>query len=442
MDYKYLLKLTVNLFLLILLFFGAGFCFFKSVQAQEENTGLRILYQGNLLDSEDVPVQDGNYNMRFSIYDSETEGSIIWQEEYVFYNAVFVKNGQFKIILGRIKPLNLKIGAGPFWLGVSIGQQTDTGEIVWSLGMEQRKKIMSLSDFLKQEGLGYFEENGITEQEWEEIYRLLEEKLSGQPNLILLFDLEQIKTNENGSDSKLFDILKTFINFISEKISEIGDKITELGKKIDEVLAKMEEITLALLNIGEKIDRIYQVLITNKGLELGQPLPLTSEINNYTSQKFDQLIIKEGESSIRIFNQSIKIESLIFISFLNDPGSQWWISEKVPGGSFTLSLKEPATQDLIFNYWILDEEEQSVQSPIIEIPEEIGAKTKEKVGPTTEPITTSSQIIKQEVDQEEILPISLESEPEQEQEQEQEQEEKVLEPLPGEEEIFGPLPEE
>lgn len=367
MDWLKFKKIIMNFFLIIT-FLSFNFCFAEIIKAQEEDGGLRIIYQGTLSDEQGEPVEDGSYNMRFSIYDTETQGSIIWQEEYIFYNAVFVKNSRFKIILGRMKPLNLKIEQGPFWLDVSIGRLTESSEIVWNLGTEQRKKIISLSDFLKQEGLGYLEEGGVTEEEWEEIYRLLEEKLGQQPNLILLFDLEQMKTGETGS--QLFDILKTFINFISEKISEIGDKIVELGKKIDEVLTKLEEITSVLSNMGRKIDRLYQVLVADKGLESGEPLMPIDEINNYSGRKFERLVIKEGENSIRIFNESIKAESLIFISFLEDPGSYWWISEKVPGNSFTLFLKEPASKDLIFNYWILNEEDQLIQQTEVENPVE------------------------------------------------------------------------
>lgn len=355
MSCENFLKLTIKLFLVISLLLGVGFCFPKSIQAQEESiNSLRIFYQGTLLDSEEKPVEDGNYNMRFSIYDAETEGNILWQEEYAFYNAVSIKNGQFKIILGRTKPINLKIEEGPFWLEVSIGNLTEDGEIIWNLGTEQRKKIMSLSDFLKEEGLDYLKEDGITEEEWEEIYQLLEKKLKEQPNLVFLLDLEQIKTNGNNSSFQLFDTLRIFINFISEKVLEIGDKISEIGGKIDEILKRIEEITLALFNIGEKVDRLYQVLVADKGLG-PEELPLeSSETKNYTSQKFERLTIKAGESSIRVFNESIKAESLIFVSFFDDPGSQWWISKKVPENSFTISLKEPAPQDLRFDYWILN----------------------------------------------------------------------------------------
>lgn len=422
MSHKNSSKSTLKFLLITFLLGGIFiFCSAEMIKAQEEGNGLRILYQGNLSDGQGGPAKDGNYNMRFSIYDAETQGSIIWQEEYIFYNAIFVKNGKFKIILGRLKPLNLEIEQGPFWLDVSLGQLTESGEVVWSLGAEQRKKIVNLSDFLKQEGLGYLEEGGITEKEWEEIYKLLEEKLGQQPNLILLFDLEISESNGNGSGSQLFDVLKAFINFISEKISEVGDMIVELAEKMDDVLAKLEEITSVLFNMGSKIDRLYQVLVVDKGLESGEPLPSVGEVDNYSSQKFERLVIKEGESSIRIFNKSIKAESLIFISFLEDPGSYWWISEKAPGDSFSLFLKEPASRDLIFNYWVLNEEDQSVPSLETESPaggteakemietEEIESATATPIIEETEPATSSVQTNEESV-QEEIPPIEPEAE--------------------------------
>jgi hypothetical protein len=241
-------------------------------------------------------------------------------------------------------------------LEIAVGSPIENNEIIWDIGVKSRKKIISLSDLLKEEGLDYLKEDGLTEKEWESIFQLLEEKLGKQPEMVFLFDLEQLGTGGNSFSSQLSIILKNLINFLSEKISEMGNKLLEIGEKIDEVSTKLEGITLTLLNIGEKIDRLYQVLVIDRGLDSEGLLSESNGIKKYTAQKFERLIIKKEESSIRIFNQSIETESLIFVSFLDDPGCSWWISEKVPGSSFDISLKEPASQDLRFDYWILDEE--------------------------------------------------------------------------------------
>ncbi|PIR71598.1 MAG: hypothetical protein COU43_01745, partial [Candidatus Nealsonbacteria bacterium CG10_big_fil_rev_8_21_14_0_10_37_25] len=125
-------KLLITIFLTIILLIG-DFCFAKIVNAQEgpENlSNLRILYQGQLSDSEGNPIADGKYNIRFRIYDEEEWGNILWQEEYTFYNAISVKEGQFKIILGRENPINLNLDEAPFWLGISIGLTAPEG-ISW-----------------------------------------------------------------------------------------------------------------------------------------------------------------------------------------------------------------------------------------------------------------------------------------------------------------------
>ena len=65
---------------------------------------------------------------------------------------------------------------------------------------------------------------------------------------------------------------------------------------------------------------------------------------------------------------------MIFISFLEDPGSSWWISEKIPGSSFNISLEAPVEKDLIFDYWILNEDKEegseSLNPPVVQ-PEDL-----------------------------------------------------------------------
>lgn len=110
--------------LLMVVLVGSAFCFVKIANAQEdpENiSNLRILYQGQLTDSEGNSIGDGRYNIRFVIYDEETQGNILWQEEYTFYNALSVNDGQFKVILGRENPLELDLKHAPFWLGITRG---------------------------------------------------------------------------------------------------------------------------------------------------------------------------------------------------------------------------------------------------------------------------------------------------------------------------------
>ena len=104
---KRFIKIIANTFLLFCFLIG-GFGILASVSAQESNSNLRIFYQGVLTDNLGRFVEDGRYNLRFVIYDAEIGGNIVWQEEYAFYEAITVKDGQFKILLGRIRCIYIR----------------------------------------------------------------------------------------------------------------------------------------------------------------------------------------------------------------------------------------------------------------------------------------------------------------------------------------------
>lgn len=268
MNYKKLnfTKLAVSITLTILLL-GVSFSLTKIVNAQEEPenlSNLRILYQGQLFDSEGNPIADGRYNMRFRIYDAQEEwGNILWQEDYTFYNAISVEAGQFKVILGRENPINLNLDEAPFWLGIAIGTVTEEGEIQWAEEMEPRKKITTLSELLEIEEL--------TPEQWENLSQLIKEKLGDQTDIVLLFDIAQLESlgTEPGIDfsSNIISFFQNFINFIDEKISEIGEKINQILAKIDSIIDSLANIVNTLAEMKHKIDVIYEVLIVQQGLE-------------------------------------------------------------------------------------------------------------------------------------------------------------------------------
>jgi hypothetical protein len=344
---------------ILFVFIGSIFCSSPfSVEAQEREKKLRIMYQGELTDSQGEAVEDGRYNMRFTIYDSKTEGDILWQEEYTFYNSIFVEEGVFKVILGRRNPIGVDFSQGPFWLDVDIGQETEEGDITWDIGTEKRKQIVSLSNLVENEGINQSEINDIS--------NFVEERIGDDSDSVVLFDLNSVQEeNINEESSFSFSVFKNFVTFISDSLSDIKEAVSKIGEKIDQILMKLEKIIIAITDISKKIDVLYKVLIVDEGIA-----PLEEEIKEdkiYSKQKVESLVLKRGSDSIRIFNSSIKEGSLIFISFVDEPGSAWWISEKVPGHSFTISLKEKSENDLRFNYWILNES----GSGIIESEEEI-----------------------------------------------------------------------
>jgi len=340
---------------LILILFGSAFYFAKSVRAQTIVSDLRILYQDEIKDTDGTLIQDGKYNIKFVIYDQEQGGKALWEEDHIFYDAIYVKDGKFKIVLGRLAPLELNFNQPSFWLGSAMGKLDESNNINWESEMKPRKSIISLKELLREKGLEQLQDDGLTDEEWQTIFALIEEKLKEQPNLVILFDAEQLKNfGEAGGQagSKLFDVLQNLITFISDKISQILEEISKIGEKIDNVSARLEGISSLLADIKFKIDVLYKIFVEDKGLAPAQS-PLET---SYSNKKIERMVFKSGEVSLKIFNQSIKENSLIFISFSQDPGSSWWVSEKIPGFSFNLSLSSPSEKDLIFDYWILNEE--------------------------------------------------------------------------------------
>jgi hypothetical protein len=79
-----------------------------------------ISYQGVLTDSDGAIVPDGNFNVRFRLYDAVTGGLPLWQE----VQTVSTYNGIFNVILGNVVALNLPFNE-PYWLGITIGTSAE-----------------------------------------------------------------------------------------------------------------------------------------------------------------------------------------------------------------------------------------------------------------------------------------------------------------------------
>jgi len=342
---------------------------------------LRILYEGILLDKNGVAARDGSYNVIFTIYDKETEGNILWQEEYSNYNAVFVTNNKLKVMLGRENPLNLDLSQAPFWLGIKIGETTESQEINWGEEILPRKKITTLSEFLK-------DEKNIPEN-WEELSLLLKEKLKNQSETIILFDIKELAEFEGPqpSESGFVKFFKSFLDFLTEKL-------IALGEAINKVLEKMDKALVFLADIKDKVDVIYKVLVPEETKDLtsattlSEPESLIVPPEGLTSSPKDagRLVIQQGESLIKVSSNFVEENSLIFISFLNEPNDIWWIEEKVAGASFTLRLKNPVPQNLTFDYWILGGANEGIGN------EEIPAPIPEPEIPKEEPPIQEEQL--------------------------------------------------
>ncbi len=77
-----------------------------------------ITYQGRLLDSTGAPVADGNYHITFRLYDSPTDGTLLWESGS---QSVPVTDGLFTYTLGSAVPLPDGLFAENLtWLGITV----------------------------------------------------------------------------------------------------------------------------------------------------------------------------------------------------------------------------------------------------------------------------------------------------------------------------------
>jgi hypothetical protein len=74
-----------------------------------------ISYQGRVTDSGGTPVADGNYTMRFRIYDAATGGNLEWDSGN---RSIAISDGVFNVLLGESATLNLPFDED-YWLRVT-----------------------------------------------------------------------------------------------------------------------------------------------------------------------------------------------------------------------------------------------------------------------------------------------------------------------------------
>ena len=76
--------------------------------------------QGLLKDNSGSPVADGTYQVIFTIYDSETDGTSKWTET----QSVNTTSGLFNVLLGSVTALSDSVFNHPSrWLGLNVGDE-------------------------------------------------------------------------------------------------------------------------------------------------------------------------------------------------------------------------------------------------------------------------------------------------------------------------------
>jgi len=98
----------------------------------------QINYQGKLSNSSGVSVANGQYNIRFKIYDASN--NVLWTEDHTGGSRVTVTGGLFSVMLGSIEPITTIDWNQVLYLGVNIG---GTGEAIpiWDGEMTPRKTL-------------------------------------------------------------------------------------------------------------------------------------------------------------------------------------------------------------------------------------------------------------------------------------------------------------
>jgi hypothetical protein len=75
-----------------------------------------VRYQGQAVDSAGMPLQ-GPYTLTFRLYDADTAGTIVWQEQQA---NVPLNKGHFSVLLGQVTALNVDWSQS-LWLSVQVG---------------------------------------------------------------------------------------------------------------------------------------------------------------------------------------------------------------------------------------------------------------------------------------------------------------------------------
>src|SRR5689334_16237008 len=92
--------------------------FAVGAHAQTTSAPSLINFQGRLARPDGTPVADGNYSLRFSLWDAASGGTEKW---FQVMNPVLVRNGTFAVLLGNGNPLTESVLNGDVWLEIKVG---------------------------------------------------------------------------------------------------------------------------------------------------------------------------------------------------------------------------------------------------------------------------------------------------------------------------------
>ena len=112
--------------MICILFFFATSANARQLFAQTSSSTGTIAYQGRLADSGGQPLT-GTYPMVFRLYNSASNGTPLWEEQWTASNSVAISDGLFNVMLGSLTPISQATltGNSSLWLGISVGSDSE-----------------------------------------------------------------------------------------------------------------------------------------------------------------------------------------------------------------------------------------------------------------------------------------------------------------------------
>ena len=385
---KNMKKIIIGLLLLCLIGLPS-----LSVRGSETDNTV-IYFSGLLKDVTGDGAESGSYNMAFKVYDSFDSDNQIWEEKFIGEEKIEIILGQFQVSLGQKVPLILDTESKGYWVGITIGGLEDSFE--WDDEMMPRIPIMTLENFLLGGSAGLSDKD-FMDLLLEEFEATMGEGTGLTQADFLVYLQERLANNEGqaviispDSLSRMLDVVMEYEQadtIIEEEITRAEETDNEVGflravmnffkRTLDAISGTFSQIFVKLSDIFTKItgieDNVENILaILEDGPE-----------NAEQQVEFENLTKDSGEGSILPGNKSVIIESTeltklsrIFVSPKTDITGIWWISDRVDGDYFEVSILASSEREIFLDYWIVGPEEEEVVeaefSPveIIEIVEE------------------------------------------------------------------------
>lgn len=370
------LALTVLIFLLLAIFVSQA----QSDLNEEKTESLRILFKGILTDGTGKLLPAGKYNFKFLIYTQPTDGELLWQEVFVGANKIEVgSDGSFKAILGRNNKIVLDFDQQDYYLTLSVGGSQN--EPTWDQEILPRYKILTVEKFIKEQKI---------KEEDELINQLLKQNFLNQigTTTILVFDANSLKKiikelkNNQDQDVSSKTVLEE-LDFLNSTLqptttttpnqnelpgtlwSKLKSFFSALFIKLSAIINGIKNLLIEIAKLNEKIDRLNERLTVNYNNVSSSTffntqvssvattnIPILNQQSNQQTTGHIETLLDSNALFIR--EPLIQENSLIFITFLKDPLSNWWISRKVEGEGFEISFTNDGLKDISFDYWIIN----------------------------------------------------------------------------------------